>query len=68
MSLGERAILHIASDSAYIDEGVGASKIPPGSDLDFEVELLAIGNLCAESIVGSGNQSLINIFMKPSTI
>eukprot|EP01050_Picozoa_sp_SAG11_P006476 SAG11_NODE_504_length_8890_cov_8.268229_2_plen_593_part_00 len=63
MSLGERAILHIASDMAYGDEDVGAGKIPPGSDLDFEVELLAIGDLCADSIVGSGDQSLTDAVM-----
>eukprot|EP00467_Chlorarachnion_reptans_P025119 CAMPEP_0114490860 /NCGR_PEP_ID=MMETSP0109-20121206/2678_1 /TAXON_ID=29199 /ORGANISM="Chlorarachnion reptans, Strain CCCM449" /LENGTH=124 /DNA_ID=CAMNT_0001667527 /DNA_START=15 /DNA_END=389 /DNA_ORIENTATION=- len=42
MSLGEKAKLEIASDYAYGERGAG-STIPPNSDLDFEVELLKIG-------------------------
>jgi len=43
MSLGEKAILHITSDYGYGSEGAGGV-IPPNADLDFEVELLKIGD------------------------
>jgi len=43
MSLGEKAILHITSDYGYGAQGAGGV-IPPNADLDFEVELLAIGD------------------------
>lgn len=47
MSLGEKAILHISSDYGYGSEGAGGV-IPPNADLDFEVELLAIGDKQAD--------------------
>jgi FK506-binding protein 1 len=47
MSLGEKAMLHITSDYGYGASGVGP--IPPNSDLDFEVELLQIGDQKAKS-------------------
>lgn len=47
MSLGEKAILHITSDFGYGASGAGGV-IPPDADLDFEVELLQIGDLVAE--------------------
>jgi FK506-binding protein 1 len=40
MSLGERAMLHVPSYKGYGSSGAGA--IPPNSDLEFDVELLAI--------------------------
>jgi FK506-binding protein 1 len=43
MSLGEKAILHIPSDLGYGAQGAGGV-IPPNADLDFEVELLGIGD------------------------
>jgi FK506-binding protein 1 len=43
MSLGEKCILHITSDYGYGAAGAGGV-IPPNSDLDFEVELLGIGD------------------------
>jgi len=43
MSLGEKANLKISSDYGYGAAGAG-SRIPPNADLNFEVELLAIGN------------------------
>ena len=43
MSLGEKSILHISSDYGYGETGAGGV-IPPNADLDFEVELLAIGD------------------------
>lgn len=43
MSLGEKAVLHITSDYGYGDQGAGGV-IPPNADLDFEVELLGIGD------------------------
>mmetsp|Transcript_151315 Transcript_151315/g.267050 ORF Transcript_151315/g.267050 Transcript_151315/m.267050 type:complete len:133 (-) Transcript_151315:57-455(-) len=46
MSLGEKAKLTIASEYAYGSGGVG-DIIPPNADLVFEVELLAINELCA---------------------
>merc|ERR1719159_334147 len=45
MSLGERAVLHVPSYKGYSDQRVGA--IPPNSDLDFDVELLAINDRAA---------------------
>jgi FK506-binding protein 1 len=47
MSLGEKAILHISSDYGYGKEGAGDA-IPPDADLDFEVELLQIGDQKAD--------------------
>lgn len=41
MEVGEKAMLRITSDYAYGPRGIGGV-IPPGSDLNFEVELLAI--------------------------
>lgn len=43
MSLGEKAILHITSDYGYGERGAG-DVIPSNADLDFQVELLQIGN------------------------
>mmetsp|Transcript_819 Transcript_819/g.1808 ORF Transcript_819/g.1808 Transcript_819/m.1808 type:complete len:128 (-) Transcript_819:2215-2598(-) len=48
MTLGEKAKLHITSDYGYGAHGAG-DVIPPHADLDFEVELLKIGNM--ESVV-----------------
>jgi len=44
MSLGEKAVLHISSDYGYGAQGAGQGVIPPNADLDFEVELLQIGD------------------------
>ena len=44
MSLGEKSILHITSDYGYGREGAGGGVIPGNADLDFEVELLQIGD------------------------
>ena len=49
MSLGEKAILHITSDFGYGSAGAGGV-IPPNADLDFTVELLAIGDNQATNI------------------
>ena len=38
---GERSFLHIPAAEAYGDFGFG-DKVPPGSDLVFEIELLRI--------------------------
>jgi FK506-binding protein 1 len=45
MSLGEKAKLHISSECAYGSDEVGDGLIPANSDLVFEVELLAVGNV-----------------------
>mmetsp|Transcript_56573 Transcript_56573/g.183944 ORF Transcript_56573/g.183944 Transcript_56573/m.183944 type:complete len:146 (+) Transcript_56573:70-507(+) len=42
MSLGERGVLHVPSSMGYGAHGAGGV-IPPNADLDFDVELLAIG-------------------------
>lgn len=42
MSLGEKAVLHITPDYGYGVQGAGGV-IPPNAALDFEVELLQIG-------------------------
>merc|ERR1719343_322004 len=42
MSLGERGVLHVPSEMGYGASGAGGV-IPPNADLDFDVELLAIG-------------------------
>ena len=42
MSLGEKALLKISSDYGYGSRGAPGA-IPPNADLNFEVELLAIG-------------------------
>ena len=47
MSLGEKAILHISSDFGYGERGAGGV-IPPNADLDFQVELLRIGDQKAD--------------------
>mmetsp|Transcript_57355 Transcript_57355/g.166533 ORF Transcript_57355/g.166533 Transcript_57355/m.166533 type:complete len:462 (-) Transcript_57355:240-1625(-) len=51
MSLGERARLHIPSSMAY--GGKSLPGIPPNSDLVFDVELLAIGELHAPAATAS---------------
>lgn len=43
MSLGEKSILHISSDYGYGSQGAGGV-IPANADLDFQVELLGIGD------------------------
>ena len=50
MQVGEVATLNISSDYAYGEAGVGP--IPPNADLQFEVELLAIGDYKPESSSG----------------
>ena len=52
MSLGEKANLKISSDYGYGARGAGGA-IPPNADLNFEVELLAIGNKNAPGFDGS---------------
>lgn len=47
MSLGEKAVLHITADYGYGSEGAGGGVIPPDAALDFEVELLQIGDQVA---------------------
>ena len=42
MQIGEVATLKVTSDYAYGEAGVSPT-IPPNSDLEFEVELLAVG-------------------------
>jgi FK506-binding protein 1 len=56
MSLGEKAILHISSDYGYGEEGAPGA-IPPNADLNFEVELLAIGDKKAPGFTGSSASS-----------
>mmetsp|Transcript_30794 Transcript_30794/g.46713 ORF Transcript_30794/g.46713 Transcript_30794/m.46713 type:complete len:126 (-) Transcript_30794:2163-2540(-) len=46
MSLGEKAMLKITSDYGYGERGAPGA-IPPNADLNFEVELLAIGSKTA---------------------
>ncbi len=40
MQTGGRYVVNIPADLAYGDEGAGGGVIPPGSDLEFTVELL----------------------------
>jgi FK506-binding protein 1 len=54
MSLGEKAVLHITSDYGYGAAGAGGGVIPPNADLDFEVELLQIGDQKAPVVKGGG--------------
>jgi len=49
MSLGEKALLKITSDYGYGSRGAGGV-IPPNADLNFEVELLAIGSKKAPGV------------------
>lgn len=51
MSLGEKALLKISSDYGYGAAGAGGV-IPPNADLNFEVELLAIGDTKAPGFTG----------------
>jgi FK506-binding protein 1 len=51
MSLGEKANLAITSDYGYGSRGAGGA-IPPNADLNFEVELLAIGKKSAPGFKG----------------
>eukprot|EP00456_Euglypha_rotunda_P063475 TRINITY_DN53694_c0_g1_i2.p1 TRINITY_DN53694_c0_g1~~TRINITY_DN53694_c0_g1_i2.p1 ORF type:complete len:100 (-),score=11.22 TRINITY_DN53694_c0_g1_i2:95-394(-) len=51
LSLGAQGVLTIGSDYAYGSEGV-PDRIPPDADLEFEVELLAIGGKAAGSSGG----------------
>jgi FK506-binding protein 1 len=54
MSLGEKAVLHITPDYGYGSEGAGGGVIPPNANLDFEVELLQVGDLKAPETSSSG--------------
>ncbi|KAI2493877.1 Peptidylprolyl isomerase [Fragilaria crotonensis] len=58
MSLGEKAILRITSDYGYGAEGAPGA-IPPNADLNFEVELLAIGALKAPGSSSDGTCCLL---------
>ena len=54
MELGEVALLKVSSDDGYGKEGLvsqvdGSVQIPPDTDLEFEVELLQIGDEKASS-------------------
>jgi len=53
MSLSEKAKLHITSDFGYGAQGAGGV-IPPHADLEFVVELLAIGDQQAPSASTEG--------------
>lgn len=53
MSLGEKCMLHISSDYGYGSQGAPGA-IPPNADLNFEVELLAIGTNKAPGFTGGG--------------
>ena len=44
MSLGEKSLLKITSDYGYGERGAPGGVIPPNANLNFEVELLAIGD------------------------
>lgn len=57
MSLGEKATLKITSDYGYGARGAPGA-IPPNADLNFEVELLAIGSLKAPGFA-TGNSCKI---------
>ena len=54
MSLGERALLYVASDYAYGTQGCGRA-VPPSADLLFEVHLLDVerGSASAQGPEGS---------------
>ena len=54
MSLGEKAVLHITSDYGYGARGAPGA-IPPNADLNFEVELWAIGEQKAPGFTGSSS-------------
>ena len=54
MSLGEKSMLKISSDYGYGAAGAGGV-IPPNADLNFEVELLAIGDTKAPGFTGSSS-------------
>jgi hypothetical protein len=54
MSLGEKSVLTMTSDYGYGTRGAGGV-IPPNADLRFEVELLAINNLCAPGFTQSSS-------------
>mmetsp|Transcript_51174 Transcript_51174/g.121619 ORF Transcript_51174/g.121619 Transcript_51174/m.121619 type:complete len:234 (-) Transcript_51174:32-733(-) len=41
LSLGQRGVLHVPASLAYGSEGVGAV-VPPGSDLDYDIEVVGI--------------------------
>ena len=53
MSLGEKAMLKITSDYGYGAEGAPGA-IPPNADLNFDVELLAIGDKKAPGFTEPG--------------
>ena len=42
MLLGERAVLHVPSQLAY---GKGNGLVPPSTDVDIDVELIAINGV-----------------------
>ena len=54
MSLGEKSLLKISSDCGYGAAGAGGV-IPPNADLNFEVELLAIGDTKAPGFTGGSS-------------
>lgn len=54
MSLGEKAVLKISSDYGYGARGAPGA-IPPNADLNFEVELLAIGDKKAPGFTGGSS-------------
>jgi FK506-binding protein 1 len=60
MSLGEKAMLHISSDYGYGSRGAPGA-IPPNADLNFEVELLAIGTNKAPGFNSSGGDGFCHI-------
>ena len=57
MKLGEASTLHVTSDYGYGREGAGP--IPPNADLEFDVELVAIGN---DAIPGNSSVSTCEAF------
>ena len=58
MSLGEKAMLKISSDYGYGSRGAPGA-IPPNADLNFEVELLAIGSQKAPGFSSGGSCTIL---------
>ena len=58
MSLGEKAMLKISSDYGYGRDGAPGA-IPPNADLNFEVELLAIGSQKAPGFTSGDSCSIL---------
>merc|ERR1711937_816820 len=68
MSLGERALIHIPAKLGWGDEGAGDGKIPPGADLDYDLQLLRINDKEIGKLPDANSTTTTNAPIDPTPV